>query len=118
MFPHKLSPDTRVSRWVKQTTMSAYLEFMKANRQRIKDENAGISFKDLNVALASAWRALSDDAKLPFKKAAAETRVRNPDYGKRKPKKEPKVPKIAQGKKVKKQKVHAKPYAVPEEDDA
>jgi len=49
---------------------SSYIFFCKEERQKVKDDNDGISNKDILVELGSRWKNLSDKKKKKFQKLA------------------------------------------------
>ncbi|CAI2363700.1 unnamed protein product [Moneuplotes crassus] len=56
--------------------MSPFFQFSKSRREQLKQQNPGLSMRDVNMLLAQEWRALTPEAKAPFKELAAKDKER------------------------------------------
>lgn len=45
---------------------SSYILFVKHNRQKVKDENKGITFLDVSSLLGKVWREMTPEERLPY----------------------------------------------------
>ncbi|BDD56939.1 Non-histone chromosomal protein 6 [Monascus purpureus] len=53
--------------------LSAYMFFANEQREKVREENPGISFGQVGKMLGEKWKALSDDERRPYvEKAAAD----------------------------------------------
>eukprot|EP00005_Dracoamoeba_jomungandri_P003491 CAMPEP_0174256806 /NCGR_PEP_ID=MMETSP0439-20130205/6003_1 /TAXON_ID=0 /ORGANISM="Stereomyxa ramosa, Strain Chinc5" /LENGTH=131 /DNA_ID=CAMNT_0015339581 /DNA_START=384 /DNA_END=779 /DNA_ORIENTATION=- len=55
---------------------SAFFQFSKEMRPKIKEENPDLSFGDLGRKVGEAWRALNAEDKKPYESLAAEDKKR------------------------------------------
>lgn len=56
--------------------LSAYMYFVQAKRQEIKNANPDLSFGELTKHLAQMWKDLSEEDKAPYAKQAAADKER------------------------------------------
>ncbi|CAI2363741.1 unnamed protein product [Moneuplotes crassus] len=56
--------------------MSPFFQFSKNRREQLKQQNPGLSMRDVNMLLAQEWKALTPEAKAPFKDLAAKDKER------------------------------------------
>ncbi|OJJ51558.1 hypothetical protein ASPZODRAFT_12376 [Penicilliopsis zonata CBS 506.65] len=59
--------------------LSAYMFFANENREKVREENPGISFGQLGRALGEKWKSLDDEARRPYEEKAAADKKRYED---------------------------------------
>jgi hypothetical protein len=59
--------------------LSAYMFFANENRERVKEENPGVSFGQVGRLLGERWKALSDTDRAPYDAKAAADKKRYED---------------------------------------
>ncbi|KAI7875292.1 hypothetical protein K492DRAFT_136696 [Lichtheimia hyalospora FSU 10163] len=57
-------------------SLSAYMFFSQANRQKVKDENPDASFGEIGKLLGAKWSKMSEDEKKPYIAKAEEDKKR------------------------------------------
>ncbi|ANB14574.1 Nhp6bp [Sugiyamaella lignohabitans] len=77
----KASGDDKVKRKKKdpnapKRASSAYMFFVKANRDEVLSENPGITFGETGRALGKKWNNLSSAEKAPYEEKANEDKIR------------------------------------------
>lgn len=61
---------------VPKRNVSAYMFYINANRQRIRDENPGIGLGEVSKIAGEQWNDLSAEEKAPYEAQAAEDKER------------------------------------------
>ncbi|CAG8022179.1 unnamed protein product [Penicillium salamii] len=56
--------------------LSAYMFFANDNRDKVREENPGISFGQVGKQLGDKWKALSEDDRKPYDEKAAKDKKR------------------------------------------
>ncbi|KAJ5239515.1 Non-histone chromosomal protein 6 [Penicillium chermesinum] len=56
--------------------LSAYMFFANDNRDKVREENPGISFGQVGKMLGDKWKALSDSERKPYDEKAAADKKR------------------------------------------
>ncbi|KAF7596462.1 Non-histone chromosomal protein 6 [Aspergillus hancockii] len=56
--------------------LSAYMFFANDNREKVREENPGISFGQVGKMLGEKWKALSDTDRRPYEEKAATDKKR------------------------------------------
>lgn len=56
--------------------VSAYIYFVKANREKVQAEYSDASFSELGKILGKKWKELTDKEKAPYEKQAAADKAR------------------------------------------
>ncbi|CAG7992856.1 unnamed protein product [Penicillium olsonii] len=56
--------------------LSAYMFFANDNRDKVREENPGISFGQVGKQLGDKWKALSEDDRKPYDDKAAKDKKR------------------------------------------
>ncbi|KAJ5095412.1 Non-histone chromosomal protein 6 [Penicillium alfredii] len=56
--------------------LSAYMFFANDNREKVREENPGISFGQVGKMLGDKWKALSDSERRPYDDKAAADKKR------------------------------------------
>ncbi|CAK37704.1 transcriptional regulator family: HMG [Aspergillus niger] len=59
--------------------LSAYMFFANDNREKVREENPGISFGQVGKMLGERWKALSDTDRRPYEEKAAADKKRYED---------------------------------------
>ncbi|OJJ60896.1 hypothetical protein ASPSYDRAFT_87465 [Aspergillus sydowii CBS 593.65] len=59
--------------------LSAYMFFANDNRDKVREENPGISFGQVGKMLGEKWKALSDKDRKPYEDKAATDKKRYED---------------------------------------
>ncbi|OJK05136.1 hypothetical protein ASPACDRAFT_38706 [Aspergillus aculeatus ATCC 16872] len=59
--------------------LSAYMFFANDNREKVREENPGISFGQVGKMLGERWKALSDTERRPYEDKAAADKKRYED---------------------------------------
>ncbi|KAE8158391.1 high mobility group box domain-containing protein [Aspergillus tamarii] len=59
--------------------LSAYMFFANDNREKVREENPGISFGQVGKMLGERWKALSDTERRPYEEKAAADKKRYED---------------------------------------
>ncbi|PYH45440.1 high-mobility group nucleosome-binding protein [Aspergillus saccharolyticus JOP 1030-1] len=59
--------------------LSAYMFFANDNRDKVREENPGISFGQVGKMLGERWKALSDSERRPYEDKAAADKKRYED---------------------------------------
>ncbi|KAL9112194.1 MAG: hypothetical protein Q9227_003571 [Pyrenula ochraceoflavens] len=59
--------------------LSAYMFFANEQREKVRDENPGISFGQVGKVLGDRWKNLSDKQKAPYEAKAAADKKRYED---------------------------------------
>ncbi|KAJ5094092.1 Non-histone chromosomal protein 6 [Penicillium angulare] len=59
--------------------LSAYMFFANDNRDKVREENPGISFGQVGKTLGDKWKALSESERKPYDKKAADDKKRYED---------------------------------------
>ncbi|GIK01590.1 non-histone chromosomal protein 6 [Aspergillus viridinutans] len=59
--------------------LSAYMFFANDNRDKVREENPGISFGQVGKMLGERWKALSDTDRRPYEEKAAADKKRYED---------------------------------------
>ncbi|PYH77273.1 hypothetical protein BO82DRAFT_185980 [Aspergillus uvarum CBS 121591] len=59
--------------------LSAYMFFANDNREKVREENPGISFGQVGKMLGERWKALSDSERRPYEEKAATDKKRYED---------------------------------------
>ncbi|OGM42139.1 non-histone chromosomal protein 6 [Aspergillus bombycis] len=59
--------------------LSAYMFFANDNREKVREENPGISFGQVGKMLGEKWKALSDTERRPYEEKAAADKKRYED---------------------------------------
>ncbi|PWY84516.1 hypothetical protein BO94DRAFT_536071 [Aspergillus sclerotioniger CBS 115572] len=59
--------------------LSAYMFFANENREKVREENPGISFGQVGKMLGEKWKALSDGDRRPYEEKAAADKKRYED---------------------------------------
>ncbi|CDS10408.1 hypothetical protein LRAMOSA03084 [Lichtheimia ramosa] len=57
-------------------SLSAYMFFSQANRQKVKDENPDASFGTIGKILGEKWKNMTDEEKKPYVEKAEEDKKR------------------------------------------
>lgn len=56
--------------------LSAYMFFANDNREKVREENPGISFGQVGKMLGEKWKSLSDSERRPYEEKAAADKKR------------------------------------------
>ncbi|KAL4882857.1 Non-histone chromosomal protein 6 [Aspergillus karnatakaensis] len=59
--------------------LSAYMFFANDNRDKVREENPGITFGQVGKMLGEKWKALSDKDRKPYEQKAADDKKRYED---------------------------------------
>ncbi|GKZ18797.1 non-histone chromosomal protein 6 [Aspergillus brasiliensis] len=59
--------------------LSAYMFFANENREKVREENPGISFGQVGKMLGERWKALKDADRRPYEEKAAADKKRYED---------------------------------------
>ncbi|GES58528.1 non-histone chromosomal protein 6 [Aspergillus terreus] len=59
--------------------LSAYMFFANENRDKVREENPGITFGQVGKMLGEKWKALSEDDRRPYEEKAAADKKRYED---------------------------------------
>ncbi|GFF36938.1 non-histone chromosomal protein 6 [Aspergillus udagawae] len=59
--------------------LSAYMFFANDNRDKVREENPGITFGQVGKMLGERWKALSDSDRRPYEEKAAADKKRYED---------------------------------------
>ncbi|KAJ5888008.1 non-histone chromosomal protein 6 [Penicillium taxi] len=59
--------------------LSAYMFFANDNRDKVREENPGISFGQVGKTLGERWKALSPSERKPYDQKAADDKKRYED---------------------------------------
>ncbi|KAL6235569.1 Non-histone chromosomal protein 6 [Aspergillus navahoensis] len=59
--------------------LSAYMFFANDNREKVREENPGISFGQVGKMLGERWKSLSDKDRKPYEDKAAADKKRYED---------------------------------------
>ncbi|RDW86557.1 high-mobility group nucleosome-binding protein [Aspergillus mulundensis] len=59
--------------------LSAYMFFANDNREKVRDDNPGITFGQVGKMLGEKWKALSDKDRKPYEDKAAADKKRYED---------------------------------------
>ncbi|KAA8646267.1 hypothetical protein EYZ11_000624 [Aspergillus tanneri] len=59
--------------------LSAYMFFANDNREKVREENPGITFGQVGKMLGEKWKALSDSERRPYEEKAAADKKRYED---------------------------------------
>ncbi|KAL4795557.1 Non-histone chromosomal protein 6 [Aspergillus venezuelensis] len=59
--------------------LSAYMFFANDNREKVREENPGITFGQVGKMLGEKWKALSDKERKPYEDKAATDKKRYED---------------------------------------
>ncbi|KAL4969546.1 high-mobility group nucleosome-binding protein [Aspergillus stella-maris] len=59
--------------------LSAYMFFANDNREKVREENPGITFGQVGKMLGEKWKALSDKDRKPYEDKAATDKKRYED---------------------------------------
>ncbi|KAF9889061.1 Non-histone chromosomal protein 6 [Aspergillus nanangensis] len=59
--------------------LSAYMFFANDNRDKVREDNPGITFGQVGKALGEKWKALSDTDRRPYEDKAATDKKRYED---------------------------------------
>ncbi|KAL4868883.1 hypothetical protein BDV12DRAFT_168818 [Aspergillus spectabilis] len=59
--------------------LSAYMFFANDNRDKVREENPGITFGQVGKMLGEKWKALSDKDRKPYEEKAATDKKRYED---------------------------------------